>query len=60
MSAAIFVTGVHTPAMPAVAGTIAVYEIVGPAVLRRAWFDLDRVWAAALITAGAVTLVTAI
>ena len=49
-------------AMLAVAGTIAVavYEIVGLAILRRAWFNLDRVWAAALITAGAVTLVTAL
>jgi hypothetical protein len=62
VSAAIFVTGVHTLAMLAVAGTIAVavYEIVGLAILRRAWFNLDRVWAAALITAGAVTLVTAL
>jgi hypothetical protein len=62
VSAAIFVTGVHTLAMLAVAGVIAVavYEIVGLAILRRAWFNLDRVWAAALITAGAVTLVTAL
>jgi hypothetical protein len=41
-----------------VAGTIAilVYEIVGLAILRRAWFNLDRLWAVALIGAGAATL----
>lgn len=40
------------------AGTIAVfvYEVVGPAVLGHAWFNPDRLWAAALITAGATTL----
>jgi multisubunit Na+/H+ antiporter MnhC subunit len=58
VSAAVFVTLVHTFAMFAVAGTIAVlvYEVVGLAVLRRAWFNLDRLWAAALIAAGATTL----
>jgi hypothetical protein len=58
LMAAIFVTGVHTLAMFAVAGTIAVlvYEVVGLAILRRAWFNLDRLWAAALIAAGATTL----
>lgn len=58
VSAAIFVTLVHTMAMFVVAGTIAVlvYEVVGLAVLRRAWFNLDRLWAAALIGAGAATL----
>jgi hypothetical protein len=61
LSAAIFVTLVHTLAMFAVAGTIAalVYEVVGLAILRRAWFNLDRLWAAALIAAGATTLVIA-
>jgi hypothetical protein len=55
---AIFVTGVHTLAMFVVAGAIAVivYEVAGLAVLRRAWFNLDRLWAAALIGAGAATL----
>jgi hypothetical protein len=28
-------------------------------VLRRAWFNLDRLWAVALIGAGAFTLLTA-
>jgi hypothetical protein len=51
---AIFVTAVHTLAMFVVAGAIAVlvYEIVGLAILRRAWFNLDRLWAIALIGAG--------
>jgi hypothetical protein len=58
VSAALFVTGVHTLAMFVVAGTIAVlvYEVVGLTVLRHAWFNLDRLWAAALIGAGAATL----
>lgn len=51
--------GVHTLAMFAVMGLIAiiVYEKVGLAILRRAWFNLDRVWAGALVAAGALTLV---
>ncbi|TDC52365.1 hypothetical protein E1281_19185 [Actinomadura sp. KC345] len=62
LSTGVFVTAVHTLSMFAVAGAIAVvvYEVVGLAVLRRAWFDLDRLWAAALITAGAVTLFTSL
>jgi multisubunit Na+/H+ antiporter MnhC subunit len=58
VSAAIFVTLVHTLAMFVVAGVVAVlvYEVVGLAILRRAWFNLDRLWAAALIAAGAATL----
>jgi hypothetical protein len=61
LTSGIFVTGVHTLAMFAVAGLIAivVYEVAGLTVLRRAWFNLDRVWAVALIGAGAATLVTA-
>jgi hypothetical protein len=62
LSAGIFVTGVHTLAMFVTAGVIAVlvYEVLGLTVLRRAWFNLDRVWAAALIGAGALTLFTAV
>jgi hypothetical protein len=62
LSAGIFVTGVHTLAMFATAGLIAVlvYEVLGLTVLRRAWFNLDRLWATALITAGALTLITAV
>ncbi|HEX6468011.1 MAG TPA: hypothetical protein VF069_02875 [Streptosporangiaceae bacterium] len=59
VTAGIFVTAVHTLAMFVVAGAIAivVYEVVGVAVLRRAWFNLDRLWAVALIGAGAATLI---
>ncbi|TYK47904.1 hypothetical protein [Actinomadura decatromicini] len=62
LSTGVFVTAVHTLAMFTVAGVIAVvvYEVVGLAILRRAWFNLDRLWAAALITAGTVTLLTAL
>jgi len=50
---------VHTFAMFAAMGLIAlvVYEKVGLAILRRAWFNLDRIWAGALVAAGALTLV---
>jgi hypothetical protein len=34
-----------------------VFEKLGVALLRRAWFNIDRVWAGALIATGALTLV---
>jgi hypothetical protein len=42
-----------------VAGAIAVivYKVAGLAVLRRAWFNVDRMWAVALVGAGVITLV---
>jgi hypothetical protein len=51
--------GVHSVAMFLVMGTIAivVFERVGLSVLRRAWFNLDRIWAGALISAGGLTFV---
>ena len=50
--------GVHTVAMFTVMAIVAivVYEKVGLALLRKSWFNLDRVWAAALIAAGVVTI----
>lgn len=47
-------TAAHTAAMLAVAGLIAlvVYYKLGLALLRRAWFNLDWLWALALIGAG--------
>jgi hypothetical protein len=50
--------GVHTVAMLTVMGTIAlvVYEFVGVGVLRRAWFNVDRLWAAVMVGAGALTI----
>jgi hypothetical protein len=50
--------GVHTVAMFAVMAVCAVvvYAFVGVAVLRRAWFNVDRLWAAVLVGAGALTI----
>jgi hypothetical protein len=50
----------HVGAMIAVMGVIAVvvYERVGVAVLRRAWVNLDAVWAGAFVLAGVLTLFT--
>ncbi len=52
--------GIHTLAMLVVTGAIAVavYEWVGLAFLRRAWINLDLVWALALIGAGMIVLVS--
>jgi hypothetical protein len=48
----------HTLAMLTVSAIISlvVYYKVGLAILRRAWFDLDKVWAGALILAGVLGL----
>ena len=50
--------GVHTVAMFAVMATCAVlvYEFVGLSVLRRAWFNMDKLWAAVMVAAGALTI----
>jgi hypothetical protein len=50
--------GLHTAAMFLVMALIAVivYEKLGLAILRRAWLNLDRIWALALIGAGSLTL----
>jgi hypothetical protein len=50
----------HVAAMIAVMGVVAVvvYEHVGVAVLRKAWVNLDGVWAAAFVGAGLHTLFT--
>ena len=51
---------VHSTAMLVAMGAVAivVYEKLGLGVLRTAWLNLDRVWASAVIAAGAVTLFT--
>lgn len=51
---------VHVAAMLAVMGAVAlvVYDRVGVAVLRRAWVNLDAVWAGAFVLAGVLTLFT--
>lgn len=51
---------VHGLAMLGTAGAVAlvVLEVLGLGVLRRAWINVDRVWAVALIGAGAATVLT--
>ena len=51
---------VHTLAMLAVAALVAVvvYTRLGVGVLRRAWINLDALWAAVLVLAGVLTLFT--
>ena len=50
--------GVHTLSYFTVMTTAAwlVYRKVGLAILRAAWFDMDRMWAVALLITGAVIL----
>lgn len=50
----------HTGAMLLTMAVVAVvvYEKLGVGVLRRAWLNLDLLWAVGFITAGAVTLFT--
>jgi hypothetical protein len=58
---AVAATAVHTLAMVAAAGAVAfaVYEVVGLRILRSAWINLDRIWAFALLGAGAATVLLA-
>jgi hypothetical protein len=51
---------VHTLAMLVVMGMVAlaVYEKLGVGVLRRAWLNLDLLWAVAVLAAGVLTLFT--
>ncbi|WP_405432048.1 hypothetical protein [Micromonospora sp. NBC_00617] len=51
--------GVHTVAMlgTAVVVAVLVYQVLGVGVLRRAWFNVDRLWAGVLVAAGLVTLI---
>ena len=54
--------GIHTLAMFLVLGLVAlaVFEIFGVGLLRRAWINLDLLWAIGLILAGGATLVTGV
>jgi hypothetical protein len=56
--AGLLATAVHTTAYLAVTGSIAraVYSKLGLAALRKAWFNLNLVWAAALLVTSLVTL----
>jgi len=50
---------IHTGSYLLVTGLIAwvVYTRLGLAVLRRAWFNMDRIWAVSLILAAGLTLI---
>ena len=56
--AALVATGVHAMSYLAVTAFVAllVFEKVGVGFLRRAWFNVDLLWAGALVVTGAVTL----
>ena len=58
LSVALAAVWVHTLAMLAVAGTIAlvVYQWVGLGFLRTGWINLDRLWTGALVATGAILL----
>ena len=55
---ALAAVGLHSAAMLAVAGVIAVvvYQKVGVEVLRRAWVNLDLIWVGALVVTGGIAL----
>jgi|SRR5687768_6076225 len=56
--AAVFATGLHAVGYLGVTAFVAVlvFEKLGVGILRRAWFNLDLIWSAALIATGALTL----
>jgi hypothetical protein len=55
---ALFATGLHAVGYLAVTAFIAVlvFEKLGVGILRRAWLNLDLIWAAALLATGTLTL----
>ena len=55
---ALAAVGLHSAAMLAVAGTLAVvvYQKLGVEVLRRAWVNLDLIWVGALVVVGGMAL----
>ena len=57
-SAALVATAVHAVSYLAVTALVAVlvFEKLGVGILLRAWFNLDLIWAAALVASGAATL----
>jgi hypothetical protein len=50
---------VHTLSMFAVMAVVAVlvYDRLGLVILKRSWFNVDLLWAGALVVAGVITLV---
>jgi hypothetical protein len=57
-SAAFFATGLHAVGYLVVTAFVAVlvFEKLGVGILRRAWINLDVIWAAALMVTGTLTL----
>lgn len=57
---AVLAIGLHALAMLLVTGTVAllVYQWLGLGFLRRGWINLDFIWTAALIVAGALLLMS--
>jgi hypothetical protein len=55
---AVVATGLHAVGYLAVTAFIAVlvFERLGVGILRHSWFNLDLIWAAALVVTGALTL----
>jgi hypothetical protein len=62
LGSALVAVGIHTVAMFAVAALLAVivYQKVGVEILRRAWINLDLIWAGALVAVGALALFLAL
>ena len=56
---ALVATAVHGAGYLAVTAIVAVvvFEKVGVGILRRAWINLDRIWAIALLVTGLLTLI---
>ena len=56
--AALFAAGLHAVGYLVVTASIAilVFEKLGVGILRRAWFNLDLIWAGALVATGLTTL----
>jgi hypothetical protein len=56
--AALFATGVHAASYLAVTAIVAllVFDKLGVGILRRAWFNVDAVWAGALVATGVATV----
>jgi hypothetical protein len=57
-SVAFLATGAHAAGYLLVTALVAalVFEKLGVALLRRAWFNLDRIWAVALLATGGLSL----
>jgi hypothetical protein len=62
LAPAIVGTALHTVAMFVVMGVVAivVYRVLGVELLRRAWINLDIIWAGALAVAGVLALVLSV